>query len=205
MRPEDLKPFQLDGIKEIANIGGAHAATALSEMVSKSVMVTVPRVALLNLEDVVSLVGTPDDVVVGILVNFGGDIAGKTLLVFPYREGLLLVDLLMGKNIGETKELDEMAKSSLNEVANILISSYLTALSDFLGVLFLPSTPNMSIDQAGAVITSSYLEDENPPGIMFCVETEFYFKDTDTQLKGYLLLLPDEDGLEDMLKALHLH
>ncbi len=204
MRPEDLKPFQLDGIKEIANIGGAHAATALSEMVNKPIMVNVPRVVLVNLEDVVNLVGTPDDIVVGILINFGGDIYGKTLLVFPKKEALMLVDLLMGKSLGETQEFDEMGKSSLSEVANILVSSYLTALSEFLGLMFLPSTPNMSIDQAGAVVTSSYIEEDSPPGIMFCVETEFFFKDPEVQLKGYLLLLPDEDGLSDMLKALKL-
>ncbi len=47
---ETLEPAQLDALREVANIGAGHAATALSEMTRRPVMLTVPRVTSFSLE-----------------------------------------------------------------------------------------------------------------------------------------------------------
>ena len=52
-----LDERQLDGIKEIANIGSGHAATALSQLTKKKVMVNVPQVKILNVENLAYFVG----------------------------------------------------------------------------------------------------------------------------------------------------
>jgi len=40
----DLKELQLDALKEVANIGAGHAATALSQLTSRTIMINVPEV-----------------------------------------------------------------------------------------------------------------------------------------------------------------
>lgn len=42
----DLKELQFDALKEVANIGAGHAATALSQMTNKKIMISVPEVTV---------------------------------------------------------------------------------------------------------------------------------------------------------------
>ena len=47
-----LKALQLDALREVANIGAGHAATALSQMIGETIMISVPRINVARLEDV---------------------------------------------------------------------------------------------------------------------------------------------------------
>ena len=40
-----LKPEQLDALREVANIGAGHAATALSTMTGQAIMINVPTIS----------------------------------------------------------------------------------------------------------------------------------------------------------------
>jgi chemotaxis protein CheC len=55
-----LRPAQLDAMREIASIGSGHAATAVSQMTGRSIMVDVPELHVLPLEQVDRLIGEPD-------------------------------------------------------------------------------------------------------------------------------------------------
>jgi chemotaxis protein CheC len=50
--------------------------------------------------------------------------------------------------------LSEMDQSTILEVGNIMISSFLSATSDLLGFMMLPSPPVLVVDMAHAAITS---------------------------------------------------
>lgn len=199
----ELKDYQLDGIKEISNIGGGHAATVLSQLINKRVMVSVPKVHLVSSEDIPRIISEDDEIVTGVLLKFLGDLTGRTLLVFPRDQSMLLVDMMMGREEGSTTILTDIEQSAIKEVANIVISSYLTALSDFLNMLILPSVPNLVIDVASAVLTSAYLDFSMDKDIVFCVETEFVFPDEQESLKGFLFLLPDPVSLNKLLEFLN--
>uniref|UniRef100_A0A7C3NDW1 Chemotaxis protein CheC n=1 Tax=candidate division WOR-3 bacterium TaxID=2052148 RepID=A0A7C3NDW1_UNCW3 len=199
----NLKDFHLDGIKEISNIGGGHAATVLSQLVNKRVMVSVPKVHIISSEEIYRIINNQDEIVTGVLVKFLGDLTGRTLLIFPRDESMLLVDMVMGKTVGSTTILSEIEQSAIKEVANIVISSYLTAMSDFLNMLILPSVPNLVIDIGSAVITSAYIDFSSNKDVVFCVETEFTFEDDPQPLKGYLILLPDPISLKKLLDFLN--
>ena len=51
-----LKELQLDALREVANIGAGHAATALSMMTGHTIMIAVPEVNVRPLEEVTDLV-----------------------------------------------------------------------------------------------------------------------------------------------------
>jgi chemotaxis protein CheC len=204
----DLKKLdarQLDSIKEIANIGSGHAATALSQLTKKRVMVNVPEVKVLKVEQLQSIFPETDEVVVGILINFLGDITGRILLVFPKKEASLLADSLLSEKVKKNdKEFNEYERSYFKEIANIVIGAYVTALANFLGFLILPSVPALVVDNALAVLSSAHLDFSKDKNLLFCVETLFYFDGGATKLHGYLLLLPDTGSLEVILKGLNL-
>ncbi|MCK4524714.1 chemotaxis protein CheC [candidate division WOR-3 bacterium] len=199
----ELKDYQLDGIKEISNIGGGHSATVLSQLINRRVMVSVPKVHLVSSEDIPRIISEEDEIVTGVLLKFLGDLTGRTLLIFPREQSLLLVDMMMGRKEGSTSVFTDIEQSAIKEVANIVIGSYLTALSDFLNMLILPSVPNLVIDVASAVITSAYLDFSTDKDIVFCVETEFEFPDDRESLKGFLFLLPDPVSMNKLLDFLN--
>ncbi|MGH9260627.1 MAG: chemotaxis protein CheC, partial [Acidimicrobiales bacterium] len=57
----DLKALQIDALREVANIGAGHAATALSQMTNHRVMISVPRINIARLEEVPDLIGGAQD------------------------------------------------------------------------------------------------------------------------------------------------
>ncbi len=194
-----LKAIQLDALREVANIGAGHAATALSQMIGETIMITVPRINVSPLEEVPPQVAEPDEPVAAVLMHMLGDLTGRTLLVFPRRTALRLAGLLLRR--ASSDEFTEMEQSAIKEAGNILSSAYMNALSDFMGMMLLPSPPSLAIDMSNAVLTTAYLQFGSDKDYVFCVESEFVMNDIEEHLRGYFLLLPDPASLQAILKA----
>jgi chemotaxis protein CheC len=200
----DLKALQLDALREVENIGAGHAATALSQMTNRRIMISVPKITVSRLEDVAGLLGKPDEVVAGILLHMLGDLTGRTLLVFPETAARRLCDLLLARPIGTTTEFGMLEQSSLKEAGNILCGAYMNALSSFMGMMLLPSVPSLVIDLSAAVLTSTYLNFGHDRDYVFCVETQFQFRAENESLAGHFLLMPDMASLRAILQAVRL-
>lgn len=202
MDVRDLKALQLDALREVANIGAGHAATALSQMTSRTIMIDVPEVNVRPLESVPDLLGSPDDVIAAVLMHMMGDLTGRTMIIFPEPSARNLSDILFRRPAGSTAEFGAMEQSGLKEVGNILISAYLTALSDFMGMMLVPSVPSLVVDQAGAILTTTYLNFGHDRDYVFCVETSFKVAGAAEQLHGHFLLLPDMPSLRAIFDAI---
>lgn len=204
MKIQDLKEIHLDGIREAANIGGGHAATALGQMLDRDVEVKVPEIEILSIEETPGLLELDDGIVVAALTKFFGDATGRNMLVIGDDNAKSLVSLLTNKDLSESDEIDEIGISSLKEIANILCSSYLSAISEFLGLMLLPSVPSIVRDDFRAVLSSAYLEFSGKEEFVFCVKSIFIFKEPKRKLEAYLLLIPDTDSLDNILKSMNL-
>ena len=197
---QSLKPHQLDAIREVANIGAAHAATALSQMLGTMIMISVPRITVARLADVPPVVAAPEEPVAAVLLHMLGDLSGRTLLVFPRDVGARLAELMLRRPVRSVGELGELEQSAITEAGNILSSAYLNALSDFMGMMLLPSPPKFTIDASSAVLTASHLQFGSDRDQVFCVESEFLMKGEE-RLRGFFLLLPDAASLNAILRA----
>lgn len=197
-----LKALQLDALREVANIGAGHAATALSQMIGETIMISVPRINVSRLEELPPQLASPDEPVAAVLMHMLGDLTGRTLLVFPRRTAARLAELLLHRRT-TTEDFTEMEQSAIKEAGNILSSAYMNALSDFMGMMLLPSPPSLAIDMSAAVLTTAYLQFGTDKDFVFCVESEFMMNDTDEKLRGFFLLLPDPASLQAILKAVH--
>ncbi len=200
----NLKALQLDVLREVANIGAGHAATALSQLTDQTIMISVPEITVSRLEDVPDLVGDVDDPVVAILMHMLGDLTGRTLLFMPEDDAKILCDLIHKRELGTTVAFGEFEESSLREAANILAGAYLSALAEFLGMMLLPSVPSLVIDLAGAVLTTAYLNFGQDRDFVLCVHTDLEFRDERRRLSGHFLLLPDVASLKAIFDAVRL-
>jgi len=200
----DLKALQIDALREVANIGAGHAATALSQLTNRRIMVKVPQMKILPLEDVPELLGDARQTVAAVLMHVLGDLTGRTLLILPVADARQLADLLLKRADGSTSTFGELEQSSLKETGNILGSAYLNALSDFMGMMLLPSVPSLVIDESAAILTSTYLNFGQDRDVVFCVETHFDFQDSGHSLHGEFMLLPDAASLRAIFDAIRL-
>ena len=85
---------------------------------------------------------------------------------------------------------------AIKETGNILCSAYMNALSDFLGMMLVPSVPALVVDLAGAVLTTAYLNFGHDRDAVFVVETTFRIEGSEQALTGQFLLMPDPPSLK---------
>ncbi len=123
----ELHALQRDALREVANIGAGHAATALSQLTNRRIMISVPEVNITRLEEVPEILGKADDVVAAVLMHMMGDLTGRTLVLFPESSARQLCDILLRRPLGTTTAFAEMEQSGLKEVGNILSSAYMNA------------------------------------------------------------------------------
>jgi chemotaxis protein CheC len=199
-----LTTVERDALREVANIGAGHAATALSQMTDRTIMISVPEVSVRALEDVPELFGPPDTVVAAVLMHMMGDLTGRTAVILPVSGARALCDLLLRKPRGTTVAFGPMEESSLKETGNILTSAYLTALSDFMGMMLVPSVPSLVTDYVGAVLTAAHLSFVPERETVFCVDTAFRVEGASELLRGEFLLLPDTASLTAIFDAIRL-
>lgn len=194
-----LHPTQLDAMREVANIGAGHAATALSQMTNRVIMIDVPDVRIVRLEDVDRILGQPGDVVAAVMMKVLGDVTGRTMQVFPAESATKLTSIVLGQPEPEFPGgFGDMHRSTLKEVGNIIVGAYLTALSDFMGMLMIMSAPSIAVDMAGAVMTTSYLNFGDEKDYVLCVNTAMFMGE-DT-IRAHFLLIPDDLSLRTILQ-----
>ena len=196
-----LKAIQLDALREVSNIGAGHAATALSQMTGGTIMITVPTINIARLEDVPPQITDPEEPVAAVLMHMLGDLTGRTLLVFPKPTAIRLAELMLRRPAGSSKDLGELEQSAIKEAGNILSGAYMNALSDFMGLMLLPSPPSLAVDMSNAVLSTAYLQFGTDRDYVFCVETQFMMQDLNERLRGFFLLLPDMASLQAILRA----
>ncbi|MDD5260006.1 MAG: chemotaxis protein CheC [bacterium] len=191
---------QLDALKEISSIGAGNAATAFSQMLNRSVMMTVPSIHIVSINDVPQYMGGPETLVAGVYTRLLGDVFGSVLLTFPRESAFALTDILMGKKIGTTKILTGMGRSLLKETGMIVTGSFLTALSKMVNTTIIPRVPTLTLDMVGAII--DFILIDLSQEVEFAIVIEIRFEEKDSHVSGHFFLLPNPDSLKIILKVI---
>jgi len=196
----DLKDNELDILKEIGNIGAGNAVTALAKLLSTRVDMSVPRIKILDFRDIPEILGDPEMQVAGILLGMNGDLTGSILFILRLEAAHALINILMGRDISQGIEFNEIEVSALKETGNILAGSYLSALSTMLNLNITPSTPELCIDMAGAILSVPAIAFGSWGDRVLYIENKF--SDGNQDVGGEFFLIPDVQSYEELLKAL---
>ncbi|WP_026476025.1 chemotaxis protein CheC [Alkaliphilus transvaalensis] len=196
---EDMNNMYIDVLKEIGNIGSGNAASALAKMIQKRIDMDVPNVRLLSFDDVSGVLGGEEMVVAGIYFQVEGDIDGNIMFLLDISSSKILTSMLMGRS-EHTGELDEMDRSALQEIGNILSGSYICSLSALTGLNIKLSVPSLCIDMAGAILSVPAIQFSQTFDKVLLIET--VLTEGDTLVKGNFFLMPDTDSFEKLLSSL---
>jgi len=197
---EPLSPERVDALKEVANIGAGHAATALSLMTGARIMIDVPTINIAPLHELIPGIAEEGSEIVSVLMDMHGSLRGHTLLALPLSTGRRLADLMLRRERREGGSLDLLEESALKEAGNILGGAYMTALSEFLGMTLLPSPPRLTVGTTKTVM-ADHKRQASSAAAACCVETEFNFEEIGERFRGFFLLLPDSESFDAIFAA----
>ena len=144
----EFTEMQQSALAEIANIGSGHAATALSALVGRPVEVGYSQALLTVLARALDQLGEPMNRSALVDTPIMGD-QGSMLLVFPEDSAQQLC-VMLGTSMAE-----EIGRTALQEVGNILSASYLNAIVEMTGIALEPEPPRVEVDLLGRMITQS--------------------------------------------------
>ena len=149
----ELDPFQTDALRELGNIGAAHAATSLSQMLMSPIEMTVPEVQAVDIADMHNYIGNEISAIV--VFQIQGEVAdgGYIVVSMPQETIVRLTNQMLGTTDAD-REINEMDQSAAIEIGNIMISAFLDATAELLEIVMLPSPPALAIDMAHAAFES---------------------------------------------------
>lgn len=202
----EITALHLDILKEIGNIGAAHAATSLSNLLCRKIDMRVPNVDMVNFTDMMELAGGSETVVVGIYLRLEGDVEGSMFFILPIEQANRFIKRLIHDEHFDFSNtpVSELGLSAMQELGNILSGSYISALSDFTRLKIYPTVPGLAVDMFGAIISIGLIEISQISDHVIVINTSIFeegYGDHE-EVRGHFFLLPDPDSFETLFKAL---
>lgn len=197
-----LSDERMDALKEVANIGAGHAATALSLMTGARIMIDVPMINVAPISELIPRIADEGSEVVSVVMDMHGSLTGQTLLALPLATGRRLADLMLRRERRPGGTLDMLEESAIKEAGNILGGAYMTALSEFLDMALLPSPPTLTVGTPEMVM-AEHARQASSAAAACCVETEFNFEEIGERFRGFFLLLPDAESFDAIFAAVN--
>jgi chemotaxis protein CheC len=188
--------LQLDALRELANIGSGNASTALSSMLGRSVDISVPAARVLPMAEAVGAIGNPEAEATGVVLGVVGDMGAAVLLLFTPRDAELMCGML-GVEAGT-----EIGESALQEIGNIVGTSYINALAQMTGMEIEPTPPGVATDMLGAIVQSILAAQSGAADMALLLDSELVVENEDCSVS--FLLVPEQGGVEQLLARLGL-
>jgi chemotaxis protein CheC len=148
-----LSTVQTDAMQELGNIGAAHAATTLSQMLGSTVEMSVPAIKAIDISQLGSYMGEESAAMVAFELQGEIQHGGYIIFYISRESAVRLTNTMLGLT-EMNRPMNEMDESALIEVGNIMVSAFLDATAELLGFIMLPSPPALSIDMAHAAMQS---------------------------------------------------
>lgn len=195
-----LDQISIDILSELGNVGTGNAVTSLSQMTGHSLEIELPKVEIVKYQDIDRILGEAEELQTGIMVQVAGKLEGMFLFLLSETFTQSILRAVLGGENRDLTDLDEMDRSLICELGNIMCGSYIRALSQLLDMDMDVTVPEMCIDMGGAILSvplSRFLKvSEN----ILLIENKFRMGNQ--SFLGRILFLPELESLEAMLSSI---
>ncbi|MCI8574575.1 MAG: chemotaxis protein CheC [Oscillibacter sp.] len=197
---DELSSMELDTLKEIGSIGTGNAANSLSSLIGKTVRIQQPEVRIMGYNEAIEWIGGPEEITAGVLVKMSGQISGIMLSVQQLDFVNLVLESMLGRGVENYFGLHEMESSALVEVGNIMISTFINALSSLADIEIELTVPAFTVDMQGAIMTVPMAEYGGQSDYIMTIGGNFICNGREIPCR--LLLSPDIRSLNFLLRKL---
>lgn len=195
-------PTQLDALREVANVGSGHAASALARLMGdRPVRIDVPQVLQTGVEAIDDVLGPAGQPMVTVVLGLSGELSGHLLFAMTEKDARLLATVMLREpSMGA---FTTVQKSALSEASNILGSACLSAIGTFSGLKLLPTTPELLYEVPRTVVERSVaISHTNGSSRTVTAVAVHLFSDGHPALRGTLLFVPDRHSVGVLLRRL---
>jgi chemotaxis protein CheC len=196
----EMTAIQMDALREIGSIGTGNAANALSDMIGCQVRIQMPEVRVMEYDEAIEWIGGPEEITAGVLVKMSGQMNGLMLSVQQLEFVNLVLDHILGEHINSYMELGELERSALVEVGNIMISTFINALSNIADIQINLTVPAFAVDMQGAIMSVPMAEFGGQSNYIMTVGGDFICDQKKEPCR--LLLSPDLRSLNLLMRKL---
>jgi chemotaxis protein CheC len=187
-----------DALTELLNIAFGRTAAALSELSGRRVLLDMPKVDIIQLQELGQVLGSfvPGQVA-SVHQNFSGPLAGDAFLILTHSGAAALTELLTDGGSGG-EHLDESAREVLTEVGNILLNACLGMFGNLLGVRVTFSVPRLHVESAEDLVASLL---RAGGGTRHALVVSMAFTVKNSSVKGYLALVLGVASLDQLMES----
>jgi chemotaxis protein CheC len=172
---------------ELGSIGAGHAATSLSDVLQEPITIDVPKIHYIKPHLIPKFYNIHDIPTTAIYLQLADKYGCDILLTFEETEAKKIAAMMT--MVSSIEDLDpEMETSALQELGNILIGSFLTSISDFIGIGLLPTTPQTVNDTFDAILDNFLIKQSMISDNALIFETRF--KRNGEDAKSILMIFP---------------
>lgn len=193
----------MDVLKEIGNIGTGNAASALATMLDTKVDIGLPKCDLVPFSEITRGFSSPEELVVGVLVQLSGDMDGFIMMVLTVDAAFELLALLTGQEAQCDREDYTALCAALKpveEIGNILVGAYLSAIAGMTDMRITPSVPALSVDMVMAMMNVPAVVYGEIGEAVLHMETDFH--NDLSSVTGRYFLVPTVDSYSRLMAAL---
>lgn len=201
----ELTHLQSDVLNELLNIAMGKTASIMSEMINRTILISIPNSKLISRHALKSLFETKYEKSVhqnmlGVTINFSGDCSGSTTLFFEQNQGKTLVDKLLDHQDDEdwdwegdagVSESDNQQfftdsdREALLEIGNMLINGLMGTIGNLLDMVFDYSLPELQVPYRFEEIEES--AEDRMSNDTLVLET--FFSDQSEEIEGHLIIV----------------
>ncbi|MCJ7835929.1 chemotaxis protein CheC [Cuneatibacter sp. NSJ-177] len=196
----DLNNTAKEILAEIGNIGTGHAITSLSEMIGRRIDMDCPSVHILEYHKVPELLGGVEQVQAGVLLQVTGDISGMFMFLISESFLKIMLQELTGVKIEDVGRLEEMERSAVCEMGNIMCCSYINALAQMMNFKIDVSVPDLCVDMTGALLSVPMIYFANISDELLLIQASYHLGDL--SVVNNVLFLPEMESLKRIFEAL---
>ena len=207
MSLDEITEKYLDVLTEVGNIGAGNATSAVANMLGLKVDMSVPHVELLEVEKIGNLLGSEEDIIVGIMLAVETDIDGSMMFLMDLPSAHRLVGRMMMQDVEalteeqlQSSDFNEMELSAIQEIGNIIAGSYLNALSQMTNLTLTPSVPYLSVDMAASILSVPAIQFGMVSDKALLIKTDI--GGIDIPINGFYILMPENNSYEKILASL---
>lgn len=191
---EQLDELQSSALKEMANIGISHVATAIGEISKEKIDISLPSLDAFSKDQLLSSENQNGSIVVAYLTVDAISELTETLIILPREDAIGLMDRFV--NVGGFEKIDtaslslEEQKSIFSELSTVIAATYFSAVDSMFNVKTHCGVPKVSFDNTKVI---EFLKDtvRHREGISIKVS----FTSNPSSLSGKLMLIPDPKTL----------
>lgn len=188
---DSLNPYHLDVLKELTNISTGTSVSRLSEYIDEKIIMSVPSVEILKLEQVFRSLGDPEEEVYTVFSRFYGEIEGNSFFFFKKHDIEQLASSLKHK-------MDNLFL--LTQISQITSDSFVESLTEFTQLKIEQEAPQITFDMLGAIIQQGLIEYSEIADEVILITNSFVLDKH--SLEGHFLLFPNPAHLQTLFRKL---